>query len=186
MRMEEGLDTGPVLLETFTAIGARETAGALQSRLAVLGAEAIVHVLRALDRGEPCEASPQLATGITYAHKITPGEAAVDWSRHAIDIDRQVRAFNPAPGAWTIWRDEKLKLWASEVMPLPSSCGAAPGTVILAQGDKLVVACADSALALTEIQRPGGKRMPVVAWLSGGTRPGVGERLTSTSTPATG
>ncbi|MCC7068583.1 MAG: methionyl-tRNA formyltransferase [Burkholderiales bacterium] len=186
MRMEEGLDTGPVLLETFTAIGARETAGALQSRLAVLGAEAIVHVLRALDRGEPCEASPQLATGITYAHKITPGEAAVDWSRHAIDIDRQVRAFNPAPGAWTIWRDEKLKLWASEVMPLPSSCGAAPGTVILAQGDKLVVACADSALALTEIQRPGGKRMPVAAWLSGGARPAVGERLTSTSTPATG
>jgi len=177
MQMEAGLDTGPVLLETFTSIGPRETTGQLHDRIAQLGAEAIVHVLTQLARGKELAAAPQPALGITYAHKITPEEAEVDWTASAVTIDRQIRAFNPAPGAWTTWRGEKLKLWASELVPVPSCLGSAPGTVMAAEGEHLLVSCEASVLAITEIQRPGGKRMPVSAWLAGSARPGVGEML---------
>jgi methionyl-tRNA formyltransferase len=177
MQMEAGLDTGPVLLETFTAIGPRETTGQLHDRLATLGAEAIVHVLTRLARGHELSAAAQSGVGITYAHKITADEAQIDWSASAVEIDRRIRAFNPAPGAWTLWRGEKLKLWAAELVNLPSCLGSEPGQLLAAEGERLLVCCGSSALAMTEIQRPGGKRMAVSAWLSGALRPAVGERL---------
>jgi methionyl-tRNA formyltransferase len=177
MQMEAGLDTGPVLLETFTAIGAHETTGQLHDRLATLGAEAIVHVLTRLARGDELASAEQSAEGVTYAHKITPDEAQVNWSASAVEIDRQIRAFNPAPGAWTTWRGEKLKLWASELVAVPSCLGGAPGTVMATEGEHLLVSCAASVLAITELQKAGGKRMPVSAWLAGGNHVAVGEVL---------
>ena len=177
MQMEAGLDTGPVLLETFTAIGQRETAGQLHDRLATLGAEAIVHVLTQLARGHDLAASAQSSQGITYAHKITPDDAQIDWSGSAVEIDRKIRAFNPVPGAWTTWRGEKLKVWASALVSVPSCVGSEPGVVLAAEGEHLLVGCGSSVLAINEIQRPGGKRMLVSAWLAGGGHPAVGERL---------
>jgi methionyl-tRNA formyltransferase len=177
MQMEAGLDTGPVLLETFTTIGARETTGQLHDRLAVLGSEAVVHVLKRLASGDDVASVPQEQEGVTYAHKITPEEAQVKWAESAVQIDRQIRAFNPAPGAWTLWRGEKLKLWAADLSPVPSCVGAEPGTILAVSREHLLVSCGSSVLAVTEIQRPGGKRMPVAAWLSGSAAPSVGEQL---------
>ncbi len=177
MKMEAGLDTGPVLLETYTTIGPRETTGQLHDRLAVLGSEAIVHVLRQLAASVSLPSVEQERDGVTYAHKITPEEAEVKWSESAIQIDRQIRAFNPAPGAWTLWRGEKLKLWAADLTAVPSCVGGEPGTILAVDREHLLVACGSSPLAITEIQRPGGKRMPVSAWLAGGAGPSVGERL---------
>jgi methionyl-tRNA formyltransferase len=180
MQMEAGLDTGPVLLESATAIGERETTGALHDRLARLGADALLTVLTRLARGETVVAQSQAATGVTYAHKVTPDEAEIDWSASTIEIDRKIRAFNPAPGAWTLWRGEKLKLWAAELSVgavIPSCVGAAPGRVLVVDGERLLVACGLSVIALTEIQRSGGKRMPVAAWLAGVARPAVGEQF---------
>ncbi len=177
MQMEAGLDTGPVMLETFTAIGARETTGELHDRLATLGAEAIVHVLTRLARGDELASAAQSALGITYAHKITPEEAQVNWSASAVDIDRQIRAFNPVPGAWTTWRGEKLKLWASELVSVPSCLGSTPGTVMATEGERLLVSCGSSVLAIAEVQKAGGKRMPVSAWFTGGHHATVGEVL---------
>ena len=177
MQMEAGLDTGPVLLETYTAIGQTETTGQLHDRLATLGAEAIVHVLTRLARGFELAASAQSGEGITYAHKITPDEAQIDWSASAVEIDRKIRAFNPAPGAWTMWRGEKLKIWASALVSVPSCVGSEPGAVLAIEGEHLLVCCGSSVLAITEIQRPGGKRMAVSAWLAGGGHPVVGERF---------
>ena len=179
MQMEAGLDTGPVMLETFTAIGARETTGELHDRLATLGAEAIVHVLTRLARGDELASAAQSTLGITYAHKITPEEAQVNWSASAIEIDRQIRAFNPVPGAWTTWRGEKLKLWASELVSVPSCLGSLPGTVMATEGECLLVSCGSSVLAITEVQKAGGKRMHVSAWFTGGHHATVGEVLGS-------
>ena len=177
MQMEAGLDTGPVLLETYTAIGARETTGQLHDRLATLGAEAIVHVLTKLARGHELAAAAQSSHGITYAHKITVEEAQIDWSASAVEIDRKIRAFNPTPGARTLWRGEKLKLRASELVSVPSCLGAEPGTVIACEGEHLLISCGSSVLAITEIQRPGGRRMAVSAWLAGSDHPAAGERF---------
>ena len=179
MQMEAGLDTGPVLLETYTAIGARETTGQLHDRLAVLGAEAIVHVLTRLCRGFKLASSTQSELGVTYAHKITSEDARVDWSASAVEIDRQIRAFNPLPCAWTTWRGEKLKLSTSELLSLPSCVGGPPGTVLAAEGERLLVSCGASVLAITEVQKAGGKRMPVSAWLAGGNHAMVNEVLGS-------
>ena len=177
MQMEAGLDTGPVMLETFTAIGARETTGQLHDRLALLGAEAIVDVLTRLARGDEVAACAQSTKGVNYAHKVTVDEARIDWSASAVDVDRQIRAFNPSPGAWTTWRGEKLKIWASALVPVPSCVGAEAGVVLAAEGEHLLIGCGTAVIGITEIQRPGGKRMLVSAWLAGGGHPAIGERL---------
>ena len=177
MQMEAGLDTGPVMLETFTAIGASETTGQLHDRLAVLGAEAVVHVLTRLAHGNEVASSAQSTQGVTYAHKVTVEEGQIDWSTSAVDIDRKIRAFNPNPGAWTTWRGEKLKIWASALVAVPSCVGSESGVVLAVASEHLLVRCGLSALVITEIQRPGGKRMAVSAWLAGSGHPAVGERL---------
>jgi len=147
MRMEEGLDTGPVLSTFRTPIDDETTTGALQELLAREGAALMVETLARLDRGE-AKAARQMDDGATYAKKITVEEARIDWSKSAKTVLRQVHGLNPAPGAWTTMGDQRLK-----ILRMRAASGAgSPGTVI---GAPLVVACGDGAVEIVELQRAG-------------------------------
>lgn len=157
MRMEEGLDTGPACLVGRAAIGPDDTSALLHDRLAALGATLIVQALSALDRGAlHCE--PQPADGVTYAAKIDKRESAIDWRHSAAAIGRRLRAFDPVPGMHLRFGAESIKVWRAEVRPVVAN--AAPGQVVSTLPDELVVACGEEALALLELQRPGGRRLP--------------------------
>ncbi|RXV58496.1 methionyl-tRNA formyltransferase [Roseovarius sp. A46] len=145
MRMEAGLDTGPVLLRERLAIGSQETAGGLHDRLSALGARLIVEALGRLDGLEP---EPQPEDGITYAAKIDKAEARVDWSRPAEEVDRLIRGLSPFPGAWCMAGDERVKLLGS---CLAEGQGA-PGEVL---DDAATVACGRGAVRLLRLQRAG-------------------------------
>jgi methionyl-tRNA formyltransferase len=160
MQMDAGLDTGAVLLEESRAIGARETAGDLTAALAELGAHAIVQALAHLDDLHP---RPQDSALATYASKIERSDAVIDWSQSSMSVDRHVRAFNPVPGAETRLADAPLKVWKAE----PADASGKPGEVLIANGDRLVIACGEGALALREVQRAGGKRMAISDFLRG-------------------
>jgi methionyl-tRNA formyltransferase len=158
MRMDAGLDTGPMLLARPVPIGAREHAGALHDRLATLGAAALVEAIREWLAGGIVEA-PQPADGATYAHKIRKEEALIDWSAPAAAIDRQVRAFDPWPVAETRWDGRQLRVWSAEPLTYPGSAG--PGKVVEAAGGRIVVAAGEGALGITRMQLAG--RRPVTA-----------------------
>jgi methionyl-tRNA formyltransferase len=133
-------------------------------------------VVRALDDAGRGLLAPvaQPEEGVTYAHKIAKAEAAIDWALSAAAIERRVRAFDPFPGAAFALGGEQVKVWRAAVEPL--ALPAPPGTVVAADERRLVVACGADALALVEVQRPGGKRQPVAAWLQ--SRPAaVGDLL---------
>ena len=169
MQMDAGLDTGPVLLAEAIAIAKRETAQSLHDRLAELGGRCIVRALAQLDAGS-ARAVAQPQAGATYATKLTKEEAEIDWDRSAVELDRQVRAFNPFPVAATSLDGAPLKIWRAH--PLPAR-RLTPGVVQEASGDRLIVACGEGALALEELQRAGGKRLPVREFLRGsGLSPG--------------
>ena len=159
--MEEGLDTGPVLHRAATPILPEETAGALAGRLAVLGAAALTTVL-ALLSSNSISAETQDSTTATYAPKVERETAHLDWSQDAETLVRQVRAFDPSPGAWTTHGGAPLKLFGG----MASNEAGAPGTV-LAADDRLIVACGRGALALKEVQPAGRSRLPVGAWVRG-------------------
>jgi methionyl-tRNA formyltransferase len=163
MQMNAGLDTGAVLLEKRLPIGPAETAGTLHDRLAELGAKAIVETFNQFDRLQP---SPQPVDGVTYAAKISPDDARLDWTKDAVALERAVRAFNPVPGAWTtLPNGERLKVLAAEVERHRNPSNAAPGTVL---DDALAIACAGpSALRPTLVQRPGKKPMSAAEMLRG-------------------
>lgn len=158
MRMDEGLDTGPVLMAERVAVG-RQTAGELAEKLARLGADLMVRALGALERGA-IEARPQVEDGVTYAKKISKDEARIDWSKDAAEIDCLIRGLSPWPGAWTEAKGERLKILFAE--PVPGS--GSPGAVI---GDDLTIACGDGALRLLKVQRAGGKAMAATDLLKG-------------------
>jgi methionyl-tRNA formyltransferase len=174
MRMEQGLDTGPVYSELATAIGPRETAGELHDRLAALAAEALRAALPALLAGT-LEPRAQSAERATYAPKIGKAEAAIDWTRTAVDIERRVRAFVPWPIAETTAGDgRRLRLWrAAALEAAPSS--AAPGTVIAASRAGIDVATGRGVLRIERLQPPGGRPMDAAAYLAGHSL--LGERL---------
>ncbi len=157
MQMDAGLDTGPVLLQEAIPISARETAGSLHERLARLGSQCIVRALDQLVAGT-ARAVAQASAGATYAAKLEKDEARIDWTRSAVDIDRQVRAFNPYPGAFSSIGGEPLKIWAAHPVAGGSN---APGTVEAADAECVVVACGEGALALEELQRAGGRRLSI-------------------------
>jgi methionyl-tRNA formyltransferase len=161
MQMDAGLDTGPVLLERSIAIEPADTTGTLTEKLASLGATAIVDALASLASLQPV---PQDESRATYAAKIAKAEARIDWNRDARDIDRRVRAFNPAPGAEAQLGDEIVKVWACEPLEVPS--GPA-GKVLRAEGAELVVACGKGALRLTTLQRAGARKMGAADFLRG-------------------
>jgi methionyl-tRNA formyltransferase len=167
MQMDAGLDTGPVLLTAETPIGPRETAGTLHDRLAALGAKLVVKALERIGRGATI-ATPQPSTGATYASKLAKAEACIDWARPASDIDRQVRAFDPFPGAATRIRATDFKVWCAVPADRAGAESAgAPGTVLAVDATGITVACGAGVLTLTELQRAGGKRLPAAELLRG-------------------
>lgn len=174
MQMDAGLDTGAMLLAESVAIADTDTTGSLHDRLAELGGRLIVEALAQATRGA-LQATPQPADGVTYAKKIDKAEAAVDWRCDADTVARRIRAFNPAPGAVARWRGEAIKLWLAQ--PVSGVAAAeAPGTVVAVATDGIVVACGRGAVRLTELQRPGGKRLPAAQFLQGQALQ-VGERF---------
>ncbi|MGE0582697.1 MAG: methionyl-tRNA formyltransferase [Steroidobacteraceae bacterium] len=159
MRMEAGLDTGPVYATRTVAIGARMTAGELHDRLADEGAAALLEVIDAIEAGT-ARATPQPADGATYAAKIDKAEARIDWRRRAPEIDRQVRAFDPWPIAETRYEGEQLRVLRAHCRDT-AGAPAAPGTVLGVEATGLAVACGEGVLVLETVQRPG--RRPVAA-----------------------
>jgi methionyl-tRNA formyltransferase len=161
MRMEEGLDTGPVLASAETPIGLEDTSSTLHDRLAALGAELLVTTIRDVERGEAKE-TPQAAVGVTYAHKITPAETRIDWSRPACEIDCMIRGLAPSPGAWFELDGVRVKALLSRLGQGVAS--ASPGEVL---DDQLLVACGDGAVRLLMVQREGRGALPAEEFLRG-------------------
>ncbi len=161
MRMDAGMDTGPILHQVATPIAADETGGELTERLAELGAEALIEALTLLDEGG-LEPRPQDHAKATLAPKIKREEERLDWSCPADVIARKVRAFDPRPGAWTSLRDRELKLFGAKAV----DAAGEPGLVLEA-GDELVVAAATGAVSVAEVQPAGRARMSVRAFVNG-------------------
>jgi methionyl-tRNA formyltransferase len=177
MQMDEGLDTGDMLLEERVPIGAEETTGQLHDRLAVLGGRLIVEALELAACGG-LKRRPQPAEGVTYAHKIDKAEAQIDWTLDAATLSRRVRAFNPFPGAVTSVGGEAIKVWSAQAEDAaPAATGCAPGTVQEAGPAGVVVQTGRGLLRLTELQRAGGKRLAVADFLRGAGDLTVGVRL---------
>lgn len=162
MGMEQGLDTGPVFRAVETPISDADTGRSLHDRLAGLGARLLVDNLPQLLAGA-LPPVPQPAVGVTYAAKLDKAEAPLDWRRPAVELHRQVRAFDPVPGATARLDGVLLKIWAA----MPAAGAGRPGQVLAVDRQGIVVACGDGALRLTELQKPGGKRLPVGQFLAG-------------------
>ena len=154
MQMDAGLDTGDMLLIEKDAIRPEDTTAILHDRLAHLGGRLIVEALEMAACGG-LTATHQPSEGVNYAHKIDKAEAAIDWSLPASALARRVRAFDPFPGCTFALGEQTIKLWSASVV----QASGQPGEVLQAQGDTLVVACGEQALALHTLQRPGGKRI---------------------------
>ena len=159
MQMEAGLDTGPVLLRGAFPIAPDDTSVTLHDRLAALGAQLIVEALGKL----PLPAEPQPTEGVTYAHKIEKAEALIDWTKRATELDRHVRAFNPFPGAQAVFAGQTVKLWRAT----PVEASGEIGQILAVDRSTIVVACGEGALAISELQKAGGKRLPVQQFLAG-------------------
>jgi len=162
MKMDAGLDSGPMLAQRSIPVSEEDDAGTLHDRLALLGAEMIVSALTALETGV-ATFTPQPASGVTYAKKIDKVESVLDWSRPAVELARAVRAFRPSPGATSALGGAPLKIWAASV----AQGKGAPGQVISADRSAIIVACGSGALAVTELQRAGGKRISAADFLRG-------------------
>ena len=167
MRMEASLDTGPVYQREVTSIARDETAGSLHDRLALIGARAAVAVLQRLD-ADPVVSLAQCATGITYAAKVTRADAALHWAEPARQLDRVVRAFNPAPGAHACLGATGVKIWKAVAEADAAGVDSVPGRIIGVAAAGVRVACGDgSVLAILELQREGGRRMSATEFLRG-------------------
>ncbi len=160
MRLDQGLDTGPVLLERRRPIGSHETAGDLHDALAELGAVALIEALDGLAAGTLHE-RPQPASGVTYAPKLEKSEAPIDWGASAVHIDRQIRALFPWPVAETRLIGEPLRVLKGQLAAAPATEHPTPGTLLGLADQGLLVACGEGVMALSELQRAG--RRPVTA-----------------------
>ena len=162
MQMEEGLDTGPILMQKSIAIAPDETGGTLHDRLARLGAEVLQETLSALEQGrlEPRAQDHALATS---APRLKKEDGQIHWDKPAEELERQVRALNPWPGSFFTWQDHLIKVWSAKAAPGKGR----PGEVLRAGKDGLFVACGEGALRLTELQPPGKRRMSAAEFLRG-------------------
>jgi methionyl-tRNA formyltransferase len=162
MEMEEGLDTGPMLLMEGLPIEATDTTGTLHDKVAALGARMIVEALHKMAAGG-LVATPQPDVGVTYAAKITKEEARLDFTLPADVLARKIRAFNPFPGANGMVDGVAVKIWHADAV----DGNGTPGQVLQADAGGIVVACGAGALRLTELQKPGGKRLAAAEFLKG-------------------
>ncbi len=166
MQMDAGLDTGDMLLTEPMAILPVDTTGSLHDRLADVGGRLMAQALEQAAHGK-LKPVPQPLDGITYAHKIDKAEAAIDWAQSALTISRKVRAFNPFPGASTLLKGEVLKIWAAELgegVPLSTQVY---GQIVALAPVGIAVAAMNSIVIITELQRPGGKRLSSAEFLRG-------------------
>lgn len=171
MRMDAGLDTGPIVSQETVAIHGDDDAQTLHDRLAELGAHMIVAALADVAAGR-ARFVPQPESGATYARKVGKSDAQIDWQADSTGVERLVRALRPQPGAATRWRGEALKIWVART----EAGKGVPGTVLEAGEAGIVVACGNGALRITELQRAGGRRLRVAEFLRGCTI-AAGERL---------
>ena len=178
MQMDEGLDTGGMLLTERLPIRHAgpdaDTTATLHDRLATLGGRMVVEALELAACGG-LQATPQPAEGITYAHKIEKAESLIDWSLSATALDQRVRAFDPFPGASSLLQGEAIKVWACRPAAEVGTIAVPPGTILQADADGLAVQCGSGVLWPTLLQRAGGKRLPVADFLRGfpGLQPGM-------------
>lgn len=172
MRMEEGLDTGPVFSTHEEAIAPDDTAEILHDRLAAAGAPLLIEAVAALERGEAV-AVPQAEEGATYAAKIDPAEARIDWSRPAREVDCQIRGLAPFPGAWFEAPGETGKVRVKALLSRTGLGSGAPGEAL---DDALLIACGEGAVRLLKVQREGKQPMEAEAFLRGNPTP-AGTRL---------
>jgi methionyl-tRNA formyltransferase len=173
MQLDQGMDTGPMLLERRTAIGADETAGELFARLAPLGAAALVEAIAALAAGTSI-ATPQPSTGASHARMLSKDDGAVDFARPAARVAAHVRGVDPWPGAVASLGGAVAKLFGARARA--GAVTAAPGTVVAIDDDGAHVACADGVVVIRELQLPGGKRLRARD-LANGRRLAVGDLL---------
>jgi len=164
MQMEAGLDTGPVLLERRTPIERQDTGGSLHDRLSALGADVLAEGLRRVIAGETLTARAQPDDGLTYAHKLDKAEARLDMSRSALELEYQVRAFDPWPVAEGEIAGEALRIWSAHAVE--QAHHATPGTVMAAGRDGIDLACGTNILRITAVQRAGGKRITATDYLN--------------------
>ena len=170
MQMDAGLDTGPMLLEKTTAIARIDTTGSLHDRLAQMGAEAVIEALDGLMAGS-LSPRPQPAEGATYAAKIRKEEALIDWSKPALELEHQVRAFNPWPVAQTSLHRQQLRIW--EALATADRSDATPGTVTQADSNGIRVATGEGTLVLSRVQLAGRKAVSAAEFLNGQRVEGV-------------
>jgi methionyl-tRNA formyltransferase len=170
MKMEAGLDSGPLFARQMLPIEPQDDGGTLHDKLADLGAGLLLRVLDELAAGR-AHLEPQSSEGITYAHKIQKADTRLQWDRPAAELERVVRAFRPSPGASARLGSEPLKIWRARVVRENGE----PGAVIL-QADDLIVACGTDALAIEELQPAGGRRMSAGDFVRGRRLP-AGSRL---------
>jgi methionyl-tRNA formyltransferase len=164
MRMEKGLDTGPVYLRRTVPIAPDATGGSLHDALAALGAELVAEGLQRLAAGTLPTPQAQSEIGVEYAHKLDKREAVLDLERPAIELERQVRAFTPWPVAELVLAGERLRVHAARAMP--STPHRAPGDIIHADREGIDVATGDGALRLTRVQREGGRPLSALEYLN--------------------
>jgi methionyl-tRNA formyltransferase len=172
MQMDAGLDTGAMLIRGEVPITPTTNADQLQQQLQTMGARLIVEAVAQAAAGT-LKPQAQPSEGVTYAHKFDKAEARIDWSRSAVELDRQVRAFNPAPIAWTEFGAERLRVFAAR--PITGAASAEPGTIVSAGADGIVVATGDGRLALQALQWAGGRVTDAEQAARG--RPLLGARL---------
>ena len=175
MRMDEGLDTGPVLAQRAVPILPDDTAASVHDRLADLGAETLLEVLNRLALGT-VSAQPQASGGVLYAKKISRDDQVVDWSQSAAVVARKIQALNPSPGAYTHLGHETIKLWRALAHDWQTA--QPPGTILEITPEGIHVACGDGVLIVAELQRAGGKRLSSGDFARG-HKLRIGERFSS-------
>ncbi|TAK72018.1 MAG: methionyl-tRNA formyltransferase [Gammaproteobacteria bacterium] len=176
MQMDAGLDTGPMLLQRRYVMEPDETSQTLHDVLAKLGAETLIETLNLLAENQ-LEAKAQDNSLSTYANKISKEEALIDWTRPAVELEREIRAFNPWPVAYTTWRGDSLRIWRGKVMPVDHQ--AEPRTILHASREGVDIATGEGVLRLLQVQLPGGKILPIADFYNARRQELIpGEKLT--------